>query len=126
MDKNMLNKETAHEFMSARKAGSLGESVDILRECVEDLSSDVQELYDLDDDNFQQIKNLQKNLDLTNNRINHLAEQVRKNRGKTVMGFIGLAGMIWLGKKILDHFDKRISDLENADSDGEKAEESDG
>lgn len=110
------------------RKGGLGKSIDILREDVQGMAEDITELYELDNDNFHRTQNLQKALDQANNRINHLTKQVRSNHGKVVFGFIGFAGLIWFGKKVLDHFDRRIEALENPDTEKkeEKAEESDG
>lgn len=128
-NKNMLNKETVTEFITTRKAGSLGESVDILRECIEDLGTDVQELYDLDEDNYKKIQSLIEAVKVQKKQINGLQTQVRRYRGRMILGFIGLGGLVYFGYKAIDQLQERMNRVEEKQKQDEpekKAEESDG
>jgi len=104
--------------------GNLKESVDSIRTSVKDL-------YELDEDNYQMIRNLQKALDEANNRINHL--QQKHNHTCKLIGIglltLGFGGM--LVKKLVEKHEEKINELETwvkvlKNPEEEKAEESDG
>lgn len=110
------------EMNNINKRPSLGESVDLLRE-------DVAELYDLDEDNWNRITLVQTSLDQANNKIAELGRAISRNRRKMVFGFIGVGGLIYFGKKVLDAMEERIQKLEQAKAEPkqeEASEESDG
>lgn len=118
----------AKEIKNAHGGRSLGESMDLLREHMEELAGNVSELYDLDDDNFQKIRGLTDNLGGIKKRLDNLSLQVRRNRGRVALGLLSLAGLAWLGSKAIDNLSQRVKALEEqkTEKDPEKAEESDG
>lgn len=118
----------AKEIKNMHNGRSLGESMDLLREHVEELAWNVSELYDLDDDNFKKIHELRNNLGSIKTQLDGLSMRVRRNRGKMVLGFFGLGGLVWLGSKTIDNLSQRVKALEEqkTEKDPEKAEESDG
>ena len=101
---------------------SLVESVDAIRASVKDL-------YELDDDNYQMIKNLQKNLDLANEKVAAGAKALNRLRKRTALGFLCIGGIFWLWNKAGKRVEESLDDLESrvrAMEVGEKHEESDG
>ena len=101
---------------------SLAESVDAIRASVKDL-------YELDEDNYQMIKRLRKNLDLANEQVAAGARALNRLRKRTALGFICLGGIFWLWDKANKRKEERLNDLESrvrAMEVGEKHEESDG
>ena len=109
-----------------KKPMSLGKSLDILRDDVTGLAQDIEELYDLDEDNFKKIQSLIDGMGNLRKRIDHLQARVNRNRGRMVLGFLGAGGLIYIGYKAIDELTKRVQKLEEADSEEKKAEESDG
>ena len=106
--------------------GSLKESVDNVRVAIRDL-------YELDEDNYQMIKNVQRALDETNNRVNAVT---RKSNGKfRRLGIAGLllTGLVYFGGKAIKAHNQQIEELkakinvlQGLNESEEKAEESDG
>lgn len=118
----------ANEIKNTHGGRSLGESMDLLREHMEELNEHVHELYVLDDDNWQTIGKLVDKTTTLQKKLDGLSHQVRRNRGRVALGCISLAGLAWLGSKAIDHLNQRIKALEEqkTEKDPEKAEESDG
>jgi len=102
--------------------GSLKESVDILRNSIKDL-------YELDEDNYQMIKNLQRAMDETNNRVNAVGRKSSGRIGRLAFGGLILTGLMCLGVREIRECNLKIRDLRikiQALQPDEKAEESDG
>ena len=112
-----------YNSMIKHPAGSLKESVDILR-------SNIKDLYELDEDNYQMCKNLQKALDQANKRIDRSNKHVRRLGRLAGFGFILLGvGHVILNRIVgdqaekIDKLEQKITVLTDVDK---KAEESDG
>ena len=119
----MGNKMQGNYNAMINHSGSLKESVDILR-------SNIKDLYELDEDNYQMNKNLQKALDKANNRINASERHLRRIGRLAGFGFILLGvGHVILNRIVgeqeekIDKLEQKIAVLTDVDK---KAEESDG
>lgn len=117
----------------ANGKASLGQSLDTLRDRVNNMAVDIKDLYNLDNDNFRMIKELKAAVDKANGRIDFIGRKVGRNHRKAVLAFLGVGGLLYLGKLVFDSFDKRIKALENPEkpdkpekTEDKKAEESDG
>lgn len=123
------------EIKTIHNGKSLGESVDILRDCVNDLAEDVQELYELDDDNYKKIQGLIDGLQTVKAQINGLQRYEHRTRRRMVLGLLGIGGLLYFGSKAIDEYLKRTNERldklerenqKNGSEEPEKAEESDG
>ena len=113
-----------NEQMMSNAPRSLGKSLDELRENVLGLAEDIEELYDLDEDNWKQIKAMRTGIGELSKRIDGLQNQIRRNRGRMVLGFLGLSGLVYAGYKAIDRIQDELNKLE--EDKGAQAEESDG
>lgn len=100
----------------------LRESVDALRKCVKDL-------YDLDEDNYQLIKDLRKIVTENTKQIKNVRTSVVSMHAKHISGALMLGGLIWLARKVfkeqakeINELNERVNKLEGNDT----SEESDG
>ena len=117
-----------NEQMMVKEAHkSLGKSLDELREEVLGLGDDIGELYDLDEDNWKQVQGVKAALESAKKRLDILQLQVRRNRGRMLLGFLCLSGLIYAGYKAIDRLQDKVKALEEEKETKEaKAEESDG
>lgn len=123
------------EIKTVHNGKSLGESVDILRVCVNDLAEDMQALYELDDDNYKKIQSLIDGMQTVKNRIDGLQRYEHRTRRRMVLGLFGIGGLLYFGSKVIDEYQKRTNERldklerenqKNGSEEPEKAEESDG
>lgn len=96
---------------------SLGQSLDILRKDVSEIAADIDELYGLDDDNFNAIQDLRKAVQDCNKRFAALDRQVKVRQSRRILGW-GLfgAGMYCVFKsvrEIISELNTRVEALEN-------------
>lgn len=113
------------------KSHSIGESVDILRKDVADLAANLDELYDLDDDNFHMIQGLKKSVTNLSNRIDVIQRTVRRHKAGTILGIVVGGLVLWgLIDVIVEELEKihdRIDELScQKNCAVEDTEESDG
>ena len=99
---------------------SLKESVDCLRASVKDL-------YELDEDNYHMIKKLRDTVDKMSGRVEAAQKAVHRLRGKTLLSFLGLSGLVYVVCKAGAKLEARVDALENAGKEKvPEKEESDG
>lgn len=96
---------------------SLGQSLDILRKDVSEIAADIDELYGLDDDNFNAIQDLRKAVQNCNKRFSVLDRQAKVRQSRRILGW-GLlgAGMYCVFKSIrevISELNTRVEALEN-------------
>ena len=101
---------------------SLQDSVDALRSCVKDL-------YELDEENYQSILRLERNVKDHTQQIGNVKSFMVNIRAKRACGAMIIGGTIWMISKILKRqireintLNERIDKLEGKDT----SEESDG
>jgi len=101
---------------------SLRESVDALRRCVKDL-------YELDEENYQNIKSLKRAVEDHAKQIGNVRSSVVSIHAKRAGSAIVIGGVIWLVGKVIkaqsreiNELNERVKKLEGNDT----SEESDG
>lgn len=117
-----MGNKMQHNFEAIKHpTGSLKESVDAIRTSVKDL-------YDLDEDNYQMIRNLQKALDESNNRLNAVTRKTNAGIRRITLGGLLLTGIVYGGAKLIRDLNKRVNLLEAQieATKPEEKEESDG
>ena len=120
----MSNKmQNNYNKLMQHPTGSLKESVDNIRVSIRDL-------YELDEDNYQMIKNVQRALDDTNNRVNAVSRKTNGNFRRLGIAGLLLTGLVYFGSKALKSYNQRMDELEMKlkamQPEPEEKEESDG
>lgn len=101
-----------------------------LRESVDHLRLSVRDLYELDEDNYQLIKVLQKSRTEMELKIKNLTNAVTTSRKRLGFGLIVFGCGLALIRRYLRIHDEQIDELnakiEELEGSGDKSEESDG
>lgn len=112
-----------YNALAKHPGGSLKDSVDILRKSINDL-------YELDEDNYKMIRNLQKMLDDSERRTKRSVGSVRRSCRFAGTGIVLLGVGCLIMNKILGEHDQKIDMLDQKImalmKDERKEQESDG
>jgi len=114
----MSNKMEKNYQTAMEKRSSLAESIDSLRVSIRDL-------YELDEDNYQIGLALKKRVEDLESRLDRANAAIRRSRRRTVLGFIGVGGLLYVGFKGIEALNEYVRGKKDENS-PEETDESDG